>query len=198
MEANNEGNGWVVMPNVTNSRVRVCQTVEAVLLAIEGTHNKVFGLEMPDIPYIIIQPRMTNNYEYKVTCFNMVPQYIGKTKGGYGRAFAKGSQGRDAIMAFAGHAARLLHSRCPEAIVDGLFRVDIFITCPFRGSRYIVNEFESADADFSYCDHVKQTQICDKLSMYWHDKIACEVDRIDGEKVSWMATSRKEVHSKEK
>jgi hypothetical protein len=180
MEANNEGNGWIVkLPYVTNSRVRVCKSIEAILLAIEGIRNRVFNGDMPDIPYVMIQPRMANNYEYKIVCFNMVPQYIGMTKKGYGRAFAKGPESRAAIMAFAGHAARSLHMRCPEAIVDGLLRVDIFITCPSRGSRFIVNEFESVEADFSNCDHNMHSQMCSKVSRYWHNKIAYEVDRLD-------------------
>ena len=43
---------------------------------------------------------------------------------GYGSALAKDNE--DALQNFANLAVRTLANRCPEAILDGLVRVDVF------------------------------------------------------------------------
>lgn len=125
---------------------------------------------MSDIPYCMIQAKMENNYECKVVCFNMEPLYVSKRKRGYGSSIAKGKTGKADLLAFAGEAVRLLHQRCPAALLDGLVRVDIFRTCAARGSQLIVNEFESLEADY-YSSGVNEAYLESRLSTYWADVI---------------------------
>lgn len=113
---------------------------------------------------------MKNNYECKVVCFNMEPLYVSKRKRGYGFSFAKGKAGTEAVLVFAGEAVKLLHQRCPAALVDGLVRVDIFCTCAARGSKFIVNEFESLEADYS-SSAVNEADLDNRLATYWADVI---------------------------
>ena len=50
------------------------------------------------------------------------------------------------IFQFAESAVKVLAKNCPAAIVDGLIRVDIFQR---NDGKFVVNEFESFEADFN-------------------------------------------------
>jgi len=63
--------------------------------------------------------------------------------GGKGKAYSDENMQRR--MKFAEDAIQMLKAACPEAIVDGLVRVDIF---EMSDGRLVVNEFESFEALF--------------------------------------------------
>jgi hypothetical protein len=169
---NTEDNGWIVkLPYTTNGRPWCCDGVQDIIDAISSYSTRVFSGEIIDIPYAMIQAKMANNYEAKVVCFNMTPMYISKRKRGYGQSIAKGKIGTHALLAFAGEALNLLHERCPAALLDGLVRVDIFRTCQARGSRFVVNEFESLEADYSGSGN-NEAAMDSCLTEYWTNVIS--------------------------
>lgn len=169
-----ENNGWIVkLPYTTNGRPWICRSANDVIAAISSYGERVFSGELRDIPYCMIQPRMENNFECKVVCFNMQPLFISERKRGYGKSFVpKNKSGTSSVLAFAGEAIRLLKQRCPAALVDGLVRVDIFRTCAARGSKFVVNEFESLEAQYASKSGVEEADLNDRLVKYWADTIA--------------------------
>jgi hypothetical protein len=110
---------------------------------------------------------MKNNFEYKVVCWNKCALYIAKTCRGYGRAFAYKKE--DTVIAFASYAVNLLSERFPEAVLDGLVRVDIFITAE---NKMVVNEFESLEADFFGADHTLNSAMEQRMRNYWREIVS--------------------------
>jgi hypothetical protein len=74
----------------------------------------------------------------KAIHINSLEKYGGKEK-------AYSDENMKRRMKFAEDAIQMLKATCPEAIVDGLVRVDIFET---SDGRLVVNEFESFEALF--------------------------------------------------
>lgn len=150
---------------MTNSIPRCCRTIDKVIKEITSIRDRVFACQHSDVPYAMIQPRMLNNFEYKIVCWNMKVMYIGKCKPGYGHAFAIGNT--VSVEQFAEKALALLSERCPHAILNGLTRVDIFQT--ISGS-YVVNEYESLEAvTYGQRDQIKPNQITAAMREYWYD-----------------------------
>lgn len=69
---------------------------------------------------------------------------------------------------FAVESINLLQSRCPEALVNGLVRVDIMQN---ENGQMVVNEFESLEADHphGFRSINEYTELSHKLTMYYVD-----------------------------
>jgi predicted RNase H-like HicB family nuclease len=158
-----EEDGFVIKkPFVTNSYYIECRTVDDVFSAIKSLEDNHCAVP----PYVMLQPKMKNNCEYKVVCWNMEAKYVALTKRGYGTAFAKGKVAD--LLEFANSAIRQLKQECPCAIVDGLIRVDIFETA---AKKFIVNEFEGLEARYCTKRGKSEMEISDNIRAYWFSMI---------------------------
>jgi hypothetical protein len=169
MEQNEEGCGWVVKaPYTTNSEfVRFPKTLEQIKQHLCIAKNKYFG----SIPYMLLQPCMENRKEYKVVVLNENPVYVSynpKNSGSKCKSFSKSPH--EELFQFARSAVQKLKFNCPESILDGLVRVDIFQN---KAKQFVVNEFESLDAAYSANEGnmVKDSLTFEFLVLYWYCKI---------------------------
>ena len=181
--AHDEGFGWVLKaPYTTNKSCRhFCPTIEEVLNKIRligrrygPIQYKVASLGKvlsdyrdrahPIIPYLMIQPCMRNTMEYKVVLLN--GEAISET--GFSRARSKCFGTLQSRMKWAEKQVQTLHEKCPHALLDGLVRVDFF--CDING-KWVVNEFESLEADIFSEKPKIQMQAQSFLRTYWLQKI---------------------------
>lgn len=153
-----ENCGWVVkMPFTTNSMsIRYCKDLDAIMSAIDGFATEFEGRNH----YTMLQPCLANKREYKVVCHNKVPIYIGNIGTAKGKSFAHYQD----VMQFAKTAINELLFHCPSVLIDGLFRVDIMSTVT---GRFVVNEFESIEANSSSKNFYSQIQTSTFLQQYW-------------------------------
>jgi hypothetical protein len=79
---------------------------------------------------------------------------------GSGHAFSTEPE----LFAFAEETAKQFALDCPQAIVDGLFRVDIMQT---SDGRLIVNEFESFEADYECTNVDCNREMRNLMDAYW-------------------------------
>jgi hypothetical protein len=147
------------------------KTEAAVIGKLNSIHNAILEGRALEIPYTMMQPRMHCRTEVKVACFNGTAMYIAKTL-----YDGPGIGTQAEMLEFAERAIRDLKSACPDAIVDGLVRVDIFKT---KTGKLVVNEFESLEADYS---HSKEGDLSTMLSLYWYDKMNQYMDEISNKK----------------
>lgn len=169
MAKTNYEKGWVVkMPYTTNCEyIKICRDLVEVIDALRAACSIYFGR----IEYAMLQPCMRNRREYKVVMFNKQPQYIAgiSQNPASARAFIGPKDGSKYwIFKFAENAVRELEKCCPEAITDGLLRVDIFQNVE---NKLVVNEFESLEANISCKNINKQLQTVDHMRQYWFRKI---------------------------
>ena len=120
---------------------------------------------------MLLQPCMENRKEYKIVVFDGKPMYVSynpKDSGAKRKAFSKAPHTE--LLAFAGIAVQRLKQNCPESIIDGLIRVDIFKN---KSQQFIVNEFESLDANYyaNEGDMIKESNAAEFLILYWMEKI---------------------------
>jgi hypothetical protein len=156
------GNGFVVkLPFTTNCQsIRFCTTYEKVFDAINMFNCKEFN-GGDDIPYAIIQPRLRNRREEKITLHN------GKAR----TRFTKNTNGKvfldqKNLFNFAENALLKLKEVVPSTITDGLTRVDIMIT---DYGKIIVNEFESLEATYYSSKTCSNEEVSTQqfLELYW-------------------------------
>lgn len=169
MAKTNSEQGWVVkMPYTTNCEyMKICRDLAEVIDALKAACSIYFGR----VDYAMIQPCMRNRREYKIVMFNKKPQYIAgiSQHPASSRAFIGAKDGSNYwIFKFAENAVSELEKCCPEAITDGLLRVDIFQTVE---NKFVVNEFESLEANISCKSMNKQLLTTDLMRQYWFRKI---------------------------
>lgn len=165
------------LPYVTNRRVSFVKSIAAIIRAITTISENVFAGMIQDCDYVMIQPKMLNNYEYKVACFGKRARFIYERKKASGRA--SGNIFSDAaIFEFAEHAIATLAESAPAAILDGLVRVDIFRTSS-NSPRLVVNEFESLEARYNNPTGENESNMDDDLNRYWFVKIRDFINGID-------------------
>lgn len=157
----NEGEGWVVKsPYTTNCDfIKYCKTVRAVINAV----SLALHLYAEQMPYVMVQPRMTNRCEEKVVLVNCKPFYIADKSMNPGSGFSFASQ--DQLFEFAIDAVRLLKLREPAFQSKGLVRVDVF--CNAEG-KLLVNEFESLEAVYYKRPLELENQVTSALALFWH------------------------------
>ena len=117
------------------------------------------------MPYVIVQPRLLNRFEYKVvlldgkviSCFS-VPRD--------GHAFCRSQEEKiNTLFPFAEYALKKLKEVRLGAVIDkGLDRVDIMIN---DTGKFVVNEFESLEA--KVVSHEIEVQEC--LKLYYLDNL---------------------------
>lgn len=113
--------------------------------------------------YVMLQPKMQNRREDKVVLFNGEPCYvadknINPTQSG--RKFAE----QDDLLSFDAHAVRLLKSRDPTFLCDGLVRVDVFCN---SSNQLVVNEYKNLEANYTKRQFEKRTRVTEQLANYW-------------------------------
>lgn len=117
------------------------------------------------LPYMLLQPRLKNSKECRVVCLKRKAQYIADIN--VGSAGLKFGESKD-IMKFAERAVNTLRKNCPQSITDGLVRVDVM---SFSDGRFVVNEFESLEANFNSKVHGNELKVNTFLMEYWSQKI---------------------------
>ena len=177
MNAYTDGNNWIVkLPFVTNGTLTNCNTVSEVLACVECIRRKIYNGELAFVPYVMLQPKMTNNFEYKVVCWNGRPCYIAERKRGSCRGGAFAAKKEDKLLDFAASAVKMLSESCPHAILNGLVRVDIFTTQ--QEGKYVVNEFESLEARFYSTNGAKNGTIVAAMRCYWYEVLIAALSHI--------------------
>jgi hypothetical protein len=124
----------------------------------------------------MIQPCVFNRKEYKVIFLNSDPFYISavdsksskKSFNGINKAFSKSPH--EELLSFCRECLALFRSNCPHAIVDGLFRIDVM---QMRSGRFVVNEFESLEANYYGQIETQEFVVSMFLKNYWKAKIRC-------------------------
>lgn len=131
-------------------------------------HFEEFGRA---VPYTMMQTCLSNKKEYKLVFLNRDFSHFAKNSS-TGKAFVKTREQKDMVVRFAKEALHLLALKCPHAILDGLVRVDVMVTC--RGE-YVVNEIESLEANYwsnagngAERDDIRTHGF---LNQYWLDKL---------------------------
>ena len=128
------------------------------------------------ITYAMIQPRIPDNAEAKIICFNGKARFRNKNKkGDNGRSPFRGVKDKD-LFDFAEHVIAVLRRVCPELIADQVLRIDIF---GFRGRPgvFIVNEIEGYEAQRTATGVKAGLQIAElqaDVENYWYT-ILCEL-----------------------
>jgi hypothetical protein len=166
----NNGNGWVLKyPYTTNSKG---------VFFINNSIDKVMSIicresRRTNLPYIMLQPKLENRFEYKVMTLNRKPFYVCKSKncGPNGKAFSSAPEYRE-LFSFVEEVVQNFKTKYPVAIVDGPFRVDVMIK---SNGKLIVNEFESFEAAY-YCksatrDLEKELTVTRYCAKFWETEI---------------------------
>ena len=173
MISNNEGIGWVIKaPFTTNSGyIRFARSENEVFKKLRTACNDLYN----NIHYVIIQPCMLNRKEHKLVFVNEQPLYFAsigsnskKSKGGRSLSFINSSDKMDRAVEFASNSINKLKIRFPNAITDGLLRVDMFQTAD---GRLVVNEFESLEARYDSANHKHEIDVAARLVEYWKTKL---------------------------
>jgi hypothetical protein len=153
-------------PFTTNRQnIKYPQSVDEIITRVVGLSEKFIDV----IPYVMLQPCMANKREYKVVCLGGVPQYVASiNRPSSGPSFSAFPHAR--LFSFADSAIqRAKGNGCPGLIISGLLRVDIFIN---KSQQFIVNEFESLDAEYCSSEHVNEASTKMFLENYWHKVIS--------------------------
>jgi hypothetical protein len=172
---------WVVKgPFTTNCHFRVYVRSSA---EVWNAVLRVAGDKASTLLYVMVQPRMRNQFERKVACVGgrvcfVTGQAQMATKSNKEKSCFKAFDKEEA-MKFAqivlDYAKSQLGSRL---ITEGLFRVDIFEAEP---GKFVVNEFESLDADV-YGTHKDckglEAKLRNDLVKYWSEVIHTEASPI--------------------
>jgi len=134
----------VKAPYTTNKKCRFfAPTIEKVFDSLDiiyGRYGPNSDRSHSIIPYIMIQPCMKNRIEYKTVLLNK--KAIAYSSVNKGKAFGT----RELHFKWAEDAINLLEKNCPEALLDGLTRVDSFCNAK---EEWRVNEFEGFEAGFT-------------------------------------------------
>ncbi len=126
-----------------------------------------------DIGYLMVQPRMRNQFERKFACMGGEVRYLTKCSTGTGKAYPV-----DEAMAFAQQALNVARQRLGEHLIwQGLFRVDVF---EVRPGKYVVNEFESLDADVHSAARTPSDEgrLRNDLIQFWYNIICIETKNL--------------------
>lgn len=82
-------------------------------------------------------------------------------------------------LKFAEDSIAKLRTNCPESLASGLVRVDIMQS---DEGHMVVNEFESLEADHSCSSITNETELGNKLKMYYADMICSFANEILSER----------------
>ena len=154
----------VKLPFVTNSEgLKFARSFPDVFDALLIANNKYF-IKQNRLPYVIIQPCLSNRKEKKCVMLNGRFHHFAKNhvKSRFQTKFAED----DDLAKVAETYLQELVSRCPGTITSGLVRVDLM---SYNGA-IVVNEFESLEA--MYCpennrDSGKEASAYCFLVNYW-------------------------------
>ena len=135
-------------------------------------------------PYLMLQPAIPNNTEYKVILLDGVPKYFFAEGQGATASPTLGSDQGKKMFAFATLVHQTWSSRNPQGILDGLGRVDIM---ELEDGELVVNEIEGVDSNYSSKSFGKQCQTVTFLDNYWTKIIANCVKKFVEEKRSNVA-----------
>jgi len=110
----------------------------------------------------MVQACMENRREEKVVCVGKRPMYIACiSTQKMGRSFSRAPH--EALFSFVASALEALEGRQPHSILDGLVRVDVFMSM----SGLVVNEFESLEAGYYTKKMESEFEVGSFLIEYW-------------------------------
>lgn len=89
-----------------------------------------------------------------------------KSANGVNKAFSQSPH--DELITFCKDSLKCFKSNCPHAITDGLFRVDVM---QMRSGKFVVNEFESLEANYYGKLESQEFVVSLFLKNYWINKI---------------------------
>jgi hypothetical protein len=173
------GNQFVCkLPFTTNGRhnstVKYCVGYDGILEMLTQFQNNanIGGYIM----YAMIQPKIPDNTEAKIICFNGKAVFRNLNKKSSNGRSPFGGVKDEAIFHFAEHVISILRSVCPELITEQVLRVDIF---GFRNRPgvYIVNEIEGYEAQRTAKGAkagVKVGKLATDVEDYWYN-VLCEL-----------------------
>ena len=124
----------------------------------------------------MVQPRIPNNAEAKIVCFNGKAQFKNLIKrSDTGQSPFKGVKDKE-FFDFAEHVIGILRRVCPEVITNQVLRIDIFgiKDCP---GMFIVNEVEGYEAQRTATGvhaGAKIAKLVENVEDYWYS-ILCEL-----------------------
>ena len=157
-----------------NSTVKRCVGYHGILKMLgQFVRNKnIAGY----ITYAMIQPRIRENAEAKIVCFNGIPKFRNPNKKGDDGRSPFGEVGDEDLFKFARHVIDILRKVCPELISDQVLRIDIFGFRNYPGM-FIVNEIEGYEAQRTGTGTQageKSSQLLGNVEDYWYN-ILCEL-----------------------
>ena len=128
------------------------------------------------ITYAMIQPRIPENTEAKIICFNGIARFRNPNKRSSDGRSPFGGIEEKVFFDFAEHVISVLRRVCPELITDQVLRIDIF-GFRDRPGEFIVNEIEGYEAQRT-ARGVKAGAKCsgllNDLEDYWYNTL-CEL-----------------------
>ena len=167
---NEEENGWIVkLPFTTNQIYKKKDSVNTLFEYIGTLIEKV----KKAIPYIFIQACLQNRKEWKVICYNGIPQHILIKKSSRKCTAEVGNikdiTFKNELMDFARNANVELACNCPAFLISGETRVDIMY-CAYL-QKYVVNEFESLEALWETSNVSENNNFHNSMVNYWHGQL---------------------------
>lgn len=127
----------------------------------------------------MVQPRMKNQYERKVACFDGQVRFVCSSAANFGSRSNNKAFDKESAMTFAQTVLDNAKDQLGNRLIsEGLFRVDIFEVTP---GKFVVNEFESLDADVhgTPCDRLgHEAKLRCDLVNYWLKIISTVVNPI--------------------
>ena len=110
----------------------------------------------------MVQACMESRREEKVVCVGKRPMYVADiSTQKMGRSFSRAPH--KALFSFVRSALEALEARQPHSILDGLVRVDVFMSM----AGMVVNEFESLEAAYSSKKIENELEVGSFLIEYW-------------------------------
>lgn len=165
---------WILKaPYVTNSIhfKKYVKTVDQAMAALKTVCNNIYlgrgKFHCHEIPYMMLQQRVTDNGEVKLCFLNKRFSHILQGDG-LKQSFKGYTQ--DDIILFAYHCLNSLSHLDNVFIIDGMVRVDLFKD---DQGLLVLNELESLDATYFTTKEKQAFQTVQFLENYWIEKI-CE------------------------
>ena len=128
------------------------------------------------ITYAMIQPRIPENTEAKIICFNGIAKFKNKNKRSTDGRSPFGGVKNKVLFDFAEHVISVLRRVCLELITDQVLRVDIF-GFRDRPGEFIVNEIEGYEAQRTATGvkaGVQLARLSKNVEDYWYNTL-CEL-----------------------
>lgn len=155
---------WVLkFPFMTNgNNIKYCKDFESLTDRILECNDEDFDNGL-SVPYGLVQPCLTNGKEYKIIVLDGKAIFHTVKNNGQSKAFSD----TETLYEFAETSLRILKSKRPGTISDGMVRVDIMQR---NDGKMIVNEFEGFEAGFGL-NGSTDAKVMHCLTKFWANKL---------------------------